>query len=103
MISFPDEVIPSLQTYLPGETPPPLSKYREEELENLRGDGTGERKEWERVYDYACYNDLSEPKKGPKYVRSILGGSSEHPYPRRIRTGRPPTREGQICIFSGCV
>ncbi|XP_048135009.1 probable linoleate 9S-lipoxygenase 5 [Rhodamnia argentea] len=88
-----DRIFFANKTYLPSETPAPLSKYREEELENLRGDGTGERKEWERVYDYACYNDLSEPKKGSKYVRPILGGSSDYPYPRRGRTGRPPTKE----------
>ncbi|KAI3440437.1 Lipoxygenase [Psidium guajava] len=81
------------KTYLPSQTPAPLSKYREEELENLRGDGTSERKEWERVYDYAYYNDLSEPQKGLNYVRPILGGSSDYPYPRRGRTGRPPTKE----------
>ncbi|KAL3728289.1 hypothetical protein ACJRO7_032958 [Eucalyptus globulus] len=88
-----DRIFFANKTYLPSETPAPLNKYREEELENLRGDGTGERKEWERVYDYAYYNDLSEPQKGPNYVRPILGGSTDHPYPRRGRTGRPPTKE----------
>ncbi|CAL0311226.1 unnamed protein product [Lupinus luteus] len=79
------------KTYLPSETPMALLKYREEELENLRGNGRGTLQEWERVYDYAYYNDLSDPDKGSKYVRPILGGSTQYPYPRRGRTGRKPS------------
>ncbi|CAK9168024.1 unnamed protein product [Ilex paraguariensis] len=77
---------------MPSETPAPLRLYREEELVNLRGHGIGKLEEWDRVYDYAYYNDLGDPDKGSKYDRQILGGSTEYPYPRRGRTGRPPTK-----------
>ncbi|KAA0048007.1 linoleate 9S-lipoxygenase 6-like [Cucumis melo var. makuwa] len=79
------------QSWLPSETPEPLRKYREEELLNLRGDGRGERKEWDRIYDYDVYNDIADPDASDKLVRPILGGP-EYPYPRRGRTGRPRTR-----------
>lgn len=83
-----------MQTYLPTETPQPLRYYREEELLTLRGNGTEKLEEWDRVYDYDVYNDLSEPEKGPEHARPILGGSTEYPYPRRGRTGRPPAETG---------
>ena len=82
-----------MQSWLPSETPEPLRKYREEELLNLRGDGKGERQEWDRIYDYDVYNDIADPDAGDKLVRPILGGS-QYPYPRRGRTGRPKTRRG---------
>ncbi|XP_028771609.1 linoleate 9S-lipoxygenase 5-like [Neltuma alba] len=81
------------KSYLPCQTPEPLQKFREEELENLRGNGSGELKEWDRVYDYDYYNDLGSPEKGPEYARPVLGGSEKHPYPRRVRTGRAKTKE----------
>ncbi|KAL5976038.1 hypothetical protein ACLOJK_020368 [Asimina triloba] len=75
-------------TYLPSQTPSGLKRLREEELENLRGNGEGERKSFERIYDYDVYNDLGNPDLSDELKRPVLGGK-DHPYPRRCRTGRP--------------
>uniref|UniRef100_A0A0D9VQ87 Lipoxygenase n=1 Tax=Leersia perrieri TaxID=77586 RepID=A0A0D9VQ87_9ORYZ len=80
----------SNKPYLPSDTPPGLRELREKELKDLRGDGTGVRKLSDRIYDYAMYNDLGNPDRGKEFIRPILGGE-KIPYPRRCRTGRPPT------------
>ncbi|KAK7319685.1 hypothetical protein RJT34_04409 [Clitoria ternatea] len=77
--------------YLPCETPIGLKEIRERELRELRGDGKGERKCSDRVYDYDVYNDLGNPDIGEKHARPTLGGPY-NPYPTRCRTGRPPTK-----------
>ncbi|XP_044478598.1 linoleate 13S-lipoxygenase 2-1, chloroplastic-like [Mangifera indica] len=76
------------KSYLPSNTPNGLRRLREEELEKLRGNGQGERKNSERIYDYDVYNDLGNPDKSGDLARPVLGGK-QHPYPRRCRTGRP--------------
>ncbi|KAL3632074.1 hypothetical protein CASFOL_025058 [Castilleja foliolosa] len=80
----------SNQPYLPNETPAGLKALREQELRQLRGDGKGERKLSDRIYDFDVYNDLGNPDKGIDFARPILGGD-KIPFPRRCRTGRPPT------------
>jgi len=61
-------------------------------LVSVRGDGKGERKPHERIYDYDVYNDLGDPRKTER-VRPVLG-VPETPYPRRCRTGRPLVSKG---------
>ncbi|XP_010273845.1 PREDICTED: linoleate 13S-lipoxygenase 3-1, chloroplastic-like [Nelumbo nucifera] len=80
----------SNKPYLPSETPVGLKELREKELRGLRGDGKGVRKLSDRIYDYDTYRDLGNPDKGIEFARTTLGGQ-EIPYPRRCRTGRPPT------------
>ncbi|KAK8499334.1 hypothetical protein V6N13_010623 [Hibiscus sabdariffa] len=77
------------KSYIPSETPSGLKRLRNEELEALRGNGVGERKSFERIYDYDVYNDLGEPDSDPNKKRPVLGGNKLFPYPRRCRTGRP--------------
>ena len=81
------------QSYLPSETPSGLKRLREEELLILRGNGEGERKSYERIYDYDVYNDLGNPDSSIDLKRPVLGGK-EHPYPRRCRTGRKHSDAG---------
>ncbi|KAK1282325.1 hypothetical protein QJS10_CPB22g01456 [Acorus calamus] len=83
------------KSYLPFQTPDGLKALREKELETMCGDGTGERKFFERIYDYDVYNDLGDPDKSDDKVRPVLGGK-KHPYPRRCRTGRPKTNKDPL-------
>ncbi|KAF3777471.1 Linoleate 13S-lipoxygenase 2-1 [Nymphaea thermarum] len=80
------------RSYLPRATPEGLKKLRAQELETLRGNGQGERKTHERIYDYDVYNDLGNPDSSDSLKRPVLGGK-EHPYPRRCRTGRPRSKK----------
>ncbi|KAL0419585.1 UNVERIFIED_CONTAM: Linoleate 13S-lipoxygenase 3-1, chloroplastic [Sesamum radiatum] len=75
---------------LPSQTPTGLIELRQRELKDLRGDGKGLRLPSDRIYDYDVYNDLGNPDKGTDYARPTLGGGND-PYPRRCRSGRPPT------------
>lgn len=81
-----------VQSYLPSKTPKGLEVLRKKDLEALRGKGHGERKCFERVYDYDVYNDLGDPDKNPAHQRPVLGGNKQYPYPRRCRTGRARTK-----------
>ncbi|KAK7246965.1 hypothetical protein RIF29_41838 [Crotalaria pallida] len=78
------------QAHLPSQTPAGIKDLRREDLLSIRGTGKGERKQHDRIYDYAPYNDLGNPDKNEELVRPVLQGE-EWPYPRRCRTGRPPT------------
>ncbi|KAM3371265.1 hypothetical protein ACQJBY_018577 [Aegilops geniculata] len=81
--------------YVKEKTPPALRKDREDELRLLRGEGApadAPLLKWDRVYDYALYNDLGNPDLRKDLARPVLGGSEEYPYPRRTRTSRPPSK-----------
>ncbi|KDP26771.1 hypothetical protein JCGZ_17929 [Jatropha curcas] len=80
------------QAYLPSQTPPGIKDLRHEDLLSIRGNGKGKRKPYDRIYDYATYNDLGNPDKDEDLARPVVGGSKDLPYPRRCRTGRPPTK-----------
>ncbi|XP_073013214.1 lipoxygenase 6, chloroplastic [Typha latifolia] len=84
-------IIFSNQTFLPSQTPAGITDLRQNVLVSHRGNGKGERENFEMIYDYALYNDLGNPDKDADLARPVLGGS-ERPYPRRCRTGRPPTK-----------
>lgn len=88
-----------MQAHLPSQTPPGLKDLRHEDLLSIRGSRKGERKPHDRIYDYAPYNDLGNPDKGKGLARPVLAGE-ERPYPRRCRTGRPPTRTGILNLVS---
>ncbi|GAV89579.1 Lipoxygenase domain-containing protein/PLAT domain-containing protein [Cephalotus follicularis] len=79
------------QAYLPLQTPAGIKDLRREDLLSIRGNGKGERKPHDRIYDYAPYNDLGNPDKDKDLARPVLSGA-ERPYPRRCRTGRPPMK-----------
>ncbi|MED6209771.1 Lipoxygenase 6, chloroplastic [Stylosanthes scabra] len=78
------------QAYLPSQTPPGIKDLRLQDLLSIRGTDKGVRNQHDRIYDYATYNDLGNPDKDEELARPVLGGP-EWPYPRRCRTGRPPT------------
>ncbi|KAG2394298.1 Linoleate 13S-lipoxygenase [Vigna angularis] len=79
------------KSYLPSQTPRGLRRLREEALNQLRGNGEGERKSSDRIYDYDVYNDLADPDSNLNLKRPVLGASKQYPYPRRCRTGRKHT------------
>ncbi|XP_074312002.1 linoleate 13S-lipoxygenase 2-1, chloroplastic-like [Silene latifolia] len=83
------------QSYITSNTPPGLISLREKELQNMRGNGQGKRKSFDRIYDYDVYNDLGEPDSKPAHPRPVLGGD-QLPYPRRCRTGRPPCKSDPL-------
>lgn len=86
------------QAYLPSQTPAGIKDLRREDLLSIRGTKPHReslRKPHERIYDYAMYNDLGNPDKDEGFARPVLGGD-ERPYPRRCRTGRPPTRSDPL-------
>ncbi|MCD7466631.1 hypothetical protein HAX54_003478 [Datura stramonium] len=84
------------KSYLPSQTPSGVKRLREEELVTIRGNGFGERKKFERIYDYDVYNDIGDPDgNGGDGKRPVLGGK-KLPYPRRCRTGRPRSQKDPL-------
>ncbi|KAK9286509.1 hypothetical protein L1049_014907 [Liquidambar formosana] len=61
-----------LLAYLPSQTPPGLKDLRWEDLLSIRGNGKGERKPYDRIYDYAPYNDLGNLDKDSDLARLVL-------------------------------
>ncbi|CAK8566861.1 unnamed protein product [Lathyrus sativus] len=82
--------------YLPSQTPSGLTKLRENELKELRGNGEGERKKSDRIYDYDVYNDLGDPDISTELKRPVLGSTKQYPYPRRCRTGQTHSDVDQL-------
>lgn len=70
---------------MPSQTPPGLKDLRWEDLLSIRGNGKGERKPYDRIYDYAPYNDLGNLDKDSDLARLVLAGE-ERLYARRCRT-----------------
>ncbi|XP_050221912.1 linoleate 13S-lipoxygenase 2-1, chloroplastic-like [Mercurialis annua] len=85
-LELPKRLFFTNKSYLPSQTPEGLRRFREEELLILRGNGEGERKKGDRIYDYDVYDDLGDPDTNPDLKRPVLGGE-QFPYPRRCRKG----------------
>ncbi|KAK8933416.1 Linoleate 9S-lipoxygenase-4 [Platanthera zijinensis] len=60
-----DRVFFSNHSYLPKDIPNQLRSYTEEELRYLRGDDVNMKLEWDRVYNYAYFNDLGNIDRVP--------------------------------------
>jgi len=73
-----------------------IASLQAAELKDLRGEGKNQnqaidepRKEGDRIYRYATYNDLGgDILRYPALARPALGGGKGLPYPRRLDTNR---------------